>query len=42
MDWNGGWMRPRGHNQLASLKVGKRALNSAPGQPRAGGDGLMG
>jgi hypothetical protein len=38
MKWNGGWMRTRSRDQLAILKVCKRALNGASRESCGGGD----
>lgn len=42
MKRNGGWMRARGRDQLAILKVRERALNGASRQSGGACDGLMG
>jgi hypothetical protein len=41
MEWDGGWVRARGTDELTFLKVRKRALHGAAGEPRGRGDGLM-
>jgi hypothetical protein len=42
MEWDGGWMRTRSRDQLASLKVCQCALDCASGKSCGGGDRLMG
>jgi hypothetical protein len=42
MEWDGGWVRPRGSDQVAILKMCERALDGAPGKSCGGGNGLMG
>ena len=41
MEWDGRWVRTRGSDQVAILKVCERALDGASGESCGGGDGLM-